>query len=82
MAYDSSEMRLMGGVPGQQLFLYRSADAVASVGASGYFDQAVAEYNLGAGDVIIAVCGLGGTMTVDLLAAEVDGSTVSVVNGT
>lgn len=77
MAYDSSTMRLMGGVPGQQLFLYRTADAVATVTASGYFNSAVAEYNLATGDMILAVSGFGGTPVFDGLVASVSGSTVT-----
>jgi len=41
MAYTSEDMRLMGGVPGQQLFIYRSEDDAATVSGPGYFDQAV-----------------------------------------
>jgi len=75
MSYDSSTMRLLGGVPGQQLFLYRTADASGAVSASGYFDSAIAEYNLSGGDVILAVSGFG---TLPVL----DGLVVSVANAT
>ena len=54
MAYISEDMRLMGGVPGQQLFIYRTEDETASVTASGYFDQAAEDYNLDTGDIVIA----------------------------
>ncbi|MGE4503769.1 MAG: hypothetical protein AB7D51_00350 [Desulfovibrionaceae bacterium] len=59
MAYNATHMRLMGGVPGQQLFLYRSEDESAEVIAEGYFDPAVEHYNLTEGDVVLAVTGFG-----------------------
>ena len=40
MAYISEDMRLMGGVPGQQLFIYSTEDNAATVAEAGYFDQA------------------------------------------
>jgi len=71
MAYDSTTMRLLGGVPGQQLFLYRTADAIGSVSAGGYFDPAVEEYNLTSGDIILAVTGFGALPVLDGLVANV-----------
>ncbi|MDP2848348.1 MAG: hypothetical protein Q8O35_09160 [Humidesulfovibrio sp.] len=73
MTYDSTTMRLMGGVPGQQLFLYRTADAVAAVSASGYFNNAIAEYNLSSGDMILTVSGFGALPVLDGLVASVSG---------
>lgn len=81
MAYDASSLRLMGGVPGQQLFLYQTADALSTVVASGYFDDAANEYNLSTGDIVLAVCSTGGTKTVDLLVADNAAGTVTVING-
>lgn len=77
MSYDCTAMRLLGGVPGQQLFLYRTADAIGAVSASGYFNAAMAEYNLSAGDIILAVTGFGVLPVLDGLVASVSGSTVS-----
>ena len=77
MSYDSSTMRLMGGVPGQQLFLYRTADAIGPVSASGYFNKAMAEYNLASGDIILAVTGFGSLSVLDALVATVGGGTAS-----
>lgn len=77
MAYESKDLRLMGGVPGQQLFVYRSGDDAATVTAGGYFTPAAEEYNMDTGDMIIAVSGLGGTMTVDLLVAEKSGEVMN-----
>ena len=81
MAYTSEDMRLMGGVPGQQLFIYRSEDEVATVVASGYFDQAVEDYNLDTGDIIVACSGADMAAAVDLLVATNTDGTVTVVNG-
>lgn len=77
MSYDSTTMRLMGGVSGQQLFLYRSADAVGSLAASGYFNNAIAEYNLSTGDMILAVSGFGATPVFDGLVVSVSGATAT-----
>lgn len=71
MAYTKETMRLMGGVPGQQLFLYRTGDAIEAVDDSGYFDDAVDEYNLSTGDVILTVTGFGTTNVFDGLVATV-----------
>jgi hypothetical protein len=77
MAYSKDTMRLMGGVPGQQLFLYRTADAIGDVDDSGYFDEAVEEYNLSTGDVILAVTGYGTTCVLDALVVTVSGTTAT-----
>jgi hypothetical protein len=77
MSFDSTTMRLMGGVPGQQLFLYRTADAVGTVSASGYFNNAVEEYNLSSGDIILLVTGFGTLSVLDALVASVSGGTAT-----
>jgi len=77
MAYASEDMRLMGGVPGQQLFLYKTNDTEAEAIVSGYFDQAVEDYNLDTGDVIIAVCDQDGAQGVELLVATNTDGTVT-----
>lgn len=77
MSYDSTTMRLMGGVPGQQLFLYRTADAIGAVSASGYFNNAIAEYNLASGDMILAVSGFGTLAVLDALVVSVTGATAT-----
>jgi len=71
-------MRLMGGVPGQQLFLYRTADAIAAVDDNGYFDTAVDEYNLSTGDLILAVTSFGGTQALSALVVGVNAGQASV----
>jgi len=78
VSYDASTMRLMGGVPGQQLFLYRTADAIADVDDAGYFDAAVDEYNLSTGDLVLAVTSFGGVQALDALVVGVSAGQASV----
>jgi hypothetical protein len=75
MAFSSSTMRLSGGIPGQQLFMYRTADAETSTDDSGYFDNAVTWNNLSTGDVILNVYAFGGSMGLRGYVAAVDGTT-------
>ncbi|MCJ2165968.1 MULTISPECIES: hypothetical protein [unclassified Pseudodesulfovibrio] len=82
MAYVSENMRLMGGVPSQQLFIYRTEDAVADVTASGYFNEAAEDYNLDTGDIIISCTGADMAAAVDMMVATNTGGTVTVVSGT
>jgi hypothetical protein len=77
--YISEDMRLMGGVPGQQLFVYRSDDDAATVAAPGYFDKAVEDYNLDTGDIVIACSGPTRADAVSLLVATNVAGAVSVV---
>ncbi|CCH49607.1 hypothetical protein [Pseudodesulfovibrio piezophilus] len=79
--YISEDMRLMGGVPGQQLFLYRTEDAVTTISAEDYFNQAVEDYNLDTGDIIIACTGPSQADAINLLVATNTGGAVSVING-
>ncbi len=78
MSYDASCMRLMGGVPGQQLFLYRTPDAIGAIDDTGYFDSAVDEYNLSSGDIILAVTSFGGVQALSALVAGVSNGQASV----
>lgn len=80
MAYTTSTMRLMGGVPGQQLFLYRTADAETVVDDSGYFDDAYDHYNLSTGDIIIAVYAFGGTQKVRMYLVTNTSGTITVTD--
>lgn len=76
--YLSEDMRLMGGVPGQQLFVYRSLDDAAAIKTAGYFDQAAEDYNLDTGDIIIACTGPNRAGAIDLLVASNTAGAVSV----
>lgn len=78
MSYDASIMRLMGGVPGQQLFLYRTPDAIGTVDDAGYFDAAVDEYNLSTGDMVLAVTSFGGVQALSALVVGVAAGQASV----
>lgn len=83
MAYDATSMRLIdGGVKGQQLFRYKTTDLISTVVASGYFDDAVDDYNLETGDAIIVTSGASGSAAIDNLVVENNAGTVTVVNGT
>ncbi|MFH1913568.1 MAG: hypothetical protein ABIK45_04775 [Pseudomonadota bacterium] len=77
--YQSEDMRLMGGVPGQQLFVYRSVDDAVAVTAEGYFDQAAEDYNLDTGDIIIACSGPTRANAITLLVATNTAGTVTVI---
>ena len=77
MAYSLNTMRLMGGVPGQQFFLYRTADAIADVDDAGYFDNAALEYNLSTGDIVLCVTGFGAANVLDALVATVTDGVVT-----
>jgi len=76
--YQSEDMRLMGGVPGQQLFVYRSQDDAADIKTQGYFDQAAEDYNLDTGDIIIACTGPTRADAVTLLVATNTAGSVTV----
>lgn len=77
MAYTMNTMRIMGGVPGQRLLLYRTADDIADVDDPGYFDSAAEEYNLSTGDIILCVTGFGTTNVLDALVATVTAGVVT-----
>jgi hypothetical protein len=81
MALSASTLYKIGGAqPG--LFIYTSADAIATVIASGYFN-AVTD-TLKANDVILAVTSVGGTLAVDALvvSSATGAATVTTTNGT
>jgi hypothetical protein len=62
MAFSSSTMRLIGGIPGQQIFMYRSADAETATDDNDYFLSAKTQNNLTTGDIILCVYAFGGSM--------------------
>ena len=63
-------------------FLYNSADAVATIAGSGYFNDATNQ--LKQNDVVITVGSTGGTRTVDVLvvSSATAATTVTTINGT
>lgn len=81
MALTKSTLFKVGGAdPG--LWIYKSADAVATVAGSGYFNDATNE--LKEHDVIIVVGSTGGVETVDVLVvtSATGAATVTTTNGT
>jgi hypothetical protein len=82
MAYADSGMSRIGYAAGNSVFLYKTADAIATVIASGYFNSKYAELALG--DVILCVSSNGGTIAVDLLvvSSATAATTVTTTNGT
>lgn len=81
MALDKTKLyKVAGAIP--QLWVYSSADAVTTIAASGYFNDATSE--LHQFDVILCVGLTGGATTVDVLVvtSESAAATVTVTNGT
>jgi len=81
MAFAASDLVKVAGAV-RSLWVYQSADAVATVAGSGYFNDATA--NLRQFDTIIVVGSTGGTATVDLLVvtSATGAATVTTTNGT
>jgi carbamoylphosphate synthase small subunit len=79
VTYARSNLHRIGGaIPG--LSIYKSADAIATTAASGYFNSATNE--LYQGDVIILVDTNVGTVDVAMVSSADQAATVTVVNGT
>ena len=81
MAYTATTLFKVGGAnPG--LWIYKSADAISSIIASGYFNDATNE--LKEHDVIIVVGATGGSETVDVIVvtSATGAATVTTTNGT
>jgi len=82
MAYETSNpIKKIAEAGGNSVFFYTDGDAISTIAASGYFNDATNE--LKENDVIIAVGSNGGTQTVDILTISSDtgAATVTVVNG-
>jgi hypothetical protein len=81
MAFARSGLtKLAGGA--RQLHYYTSADAIATVVASGYFNDATND--LKQNDIVLSVTSTGGSQAVDLLVvtSATLAATVTVTNGT
>jgi len=81
MALDSSNLwKVTGGT--SSLHVYQSSDAIASITASGYFNNVT--NNLKQFDVILVVGSTGGTATVDVITvtSATGATTVTTTNGT
>lgn len=64
MALTASALQKVAGAD-QQLWLYNSADAIATVTGSGYFNDVT--NNLKQNDIILVVGSTGGTRTIDVV---------------
>ena len=72
--------KVAGGA--RQIHFYSTADAIADVVASGYFNSATDD--LKQNDIILVVGSTGGTRTVDMLvvSSATGAATVTTINGT
>ena len=82
MAFTQANLKKIAGGGDQNVFLYNSADAVATIAGSGYFNDATNQ--LKQNDVVIAVGSTGGSRTVDVLVvtSATAATTVTTTNGT
>ena len=79
MAYAASGLHKMAGASGVQLFIYQTADAIATVNTSGYFNDAAGMLNIR--DLIIVMdTNTPTTSFVSVLSNT--GSVVDVSDGT
>lgn len=63
MAYDDTKMQAVAGAGLSRIFTYQTADAIATVTASGYFNSKFAE--LKQFDIIHVIGSTGSTPTID-----------------
>ncbi len=82
MALTSSALKKIAGAGDQNLFVYNSSDAVATIAGSGYFNSVTDD--LKQFDIILVVGSTGGTATVDVLivSSATGATTVTTTNGT
>ena len=82
MALDATNLKKIAGAGNQNLFIYKSTDAPATVAGSGYFNSVTD--NLKQFDIILVVGTTGGTATGDLLfvTSATGAATVTCTNGT
>lgn len=82
MALDTTNLKKIAGAGNQNLFVYKSTDAVGTIAGSGYFNDVTDD--LKQFDVILAVGATGGTATVDVLivSSATGAATVTCTNGT
>lgn len=82
MAYADADLIMVFGGAAQQRHMYKTADAIATVVASGYFNNGTTR--LRQFDVIDVVSSTGGTPAVDVLTvtSATGAATVTTTNGT
>lgn len=79
MALNAANMARIAHANGNDVYLYKTTDAILTVVGNGYFDG-YDNNRLAEGDVIICVD--TNVNTIDLLVVSVGGADVTVVNGT
>jgi adenine/guanine phosphoribosyltransferase-like PRPP-binding protein len=79
MAFSSENMKRLN-VGDESMYIYKSADAIATVAASGYFNTYTA--SLKKGDAIIVIDSSTPTIDVCVVSSTTGAATVTVVNGT
>lgn len=80
MAFSAANMARIAHANGQTVYLYKSADAIATVAGAGYFNAFGPQLRLG--DVIIAVDTNVKTVDVLVVSSANYAAAVTVVNGT
>jgi hypothetical protein len=82
MALTSSALKKIAGAGDQNLFVYKSADAIGTIVGSGYFNNVTDD--LKQYDIILCVGATGGTQTVDVavVTSATAATTVTCTNGT
>lgn len=80
MAYSGSGLTLVGGSSEQRLFIYTTADTIATVNTADYFIDAIGSIRVN--DVIICVTSTGGTPVVSHAYCNSNtGSAIDIING-
>ena len=79
MAYDAAGLHRIGGASGAALWMYRTADAIATVNTAGYFNTAAAMLNV-RDLIIVQDTNVATTNFVTVLSNT--GSVVDVSDGT
>jgi hypothetical protein len=80
MAYTASSLTRVAGASGFSIWHYSTADTIATVNTSGYFNDAA--NMIAKNDYMIVVTSTGGTPVVShAYCNSNDGSTVDIING-
>jgi len=79
MAFSADNMKRIN-IGDESLYVYKSSDAIATVSASGYFNNFYAE--LEKGDAIMVIDSSTPTVDVCVVSSTTGATTVTVVNGT
>jgi hypothetical protein len=82
MALDSKNMSRIAHANGNNVWIYKTADAIATVIAANYFNAMTKE--IFQHDIIIAVTSIGGAVAIDVLTvtSASGAASVTTANGT